>query len=178
MNGSSARKTVIFTAGWALLAMFGGCASGGSGGSSQDFPFVNNGGGSSRVADDDALYLATFQHLIRTERWVGTDYICIGVGTLLFDPQSPPRRMMSRLSSGTVRVVAATQCDIGRSQAQHRATRNQAQLIVVSNIKRTSDGAEAEAFQLTSRVDQELFRCILTEADGEWKVEQCQSRRL
>ena len=124
------------------------------------------------------MYLATFRHLIRTERWVGTDYVCVGIGTLIRDPQAPPGRMVNQLSAGTTRVVSATGCDIGGSVVQHRSTRSQAQLFVVMNVQRTSNGGEAEAYQFTSPVDQELFRCRLVEEGSEWKVERCESRRV
>lgn len=167
-------KQWICSIGLLMGLALGACASGGGG---DDFPFVNN-TSSSTLGEADELYLATFKYLIRTERWVGTDYVCVGIGTMLYDPQGPPGRMVSQLSSGTIRVVSATGCDIGRSTVQHRTTRNQAQLFVVSNVQRTQNGAEAEAFQLTSRVDQERFRCHLVNEDGEWKVERCESRRL
>ena len=86
--------------------------------------------------------------------------------------------MVSRLSTGTTRVVAATGCTIGNAGVQHRTTRSQAQLIVVNDVQRTNDGAQADAFQYTNRNDQEVFRCRLVEENGEWKVERCQSRRL
>jgi len=160
----------------ALATLVSACSSGG-GGSRSDFPFVNS-GRSNTLGERDALYEATFRYLIRTERWVGSDYICLGIGDMIYDPQAPPGRMVSRLSSGTTRVVSATGCTIGRSSVQHRTTRNQAQLIVVRSVRTTSEGAEAEAFQLTSGLDQELFRCRLSRESGEWKVERCQSRRL
>lgn len=165
------------TIGLLVCLVAAACSSGGSSRGGGDFPFVNN-RSSSTLGEADELYLATFKYLIRTERWMGTDYVCVGIGTMLYDPQGPPGRMVSKLSSGTTRVVSATGCDIGRSTVQHRTTRNQAQLFVVSNVQRTQNGAEAEAFQLTSRVDQERFRCQLVHEEGEWKVERCESRRL
>lgn len=157
------------------LACFFGASSCASGGSS-DLPFVNT--GSNTISESNELYLATFRHLIRTERWVGTDYICVGIGPITYDPQAPPGRIVSRLSAGTTRVVPATGCSIGRSFVQHRTTRNQAQLIVVNDVQTTSDGAEAQAYQFTTPQDQERFRCRLVRADGEWRVERCESRRL
>lgn len=162
--------------GLATLSALSGAACA-SGGGKTDFPFVDS-GSSNTLGESDAMYLATFRYLIRTERWVGTDYVCVGIGTMIYDPQSPPGRMVSQLSSGTTRVVSATGCDIGRSVVQHRTTRNQAQLFVVTLVQRTVDGAEAEAFQFTSPVDQERFRCRLVEEGGQWKVERCESRRL
>lgn len=166
------RQTAAVAGLVACLVSVSSCASG----SSNDLPFVNS--GSNTISESNELYLATFRHLIRTERWVGTDYICVGIGPITYDPQAPPGRIVSRLSAGTTRVIPATGCSIGRSFVQHRTTRNQAQLIVVNDVQTTSEGAEAQAYQFTTPQDQERFRCRLVKADGEWRVERCESRRL
>ena len=153
-----------------LLAMttLVACSSGGP-----KYPFAQNNSGG--IREQDELYLTTFRYLIRNERWIGTDIICIGMGGL---QTSPPARWNSILSTGTTRVVSSSSCTVGGSTVSHRTTRRQAQLIVVTAVTTVPDGAIADAYQVTSPADRERFRCRLVTKDNEWQVERCETRRM
>lgn len=151
-----------------MAVLVGGCASSGP-----DYPFVQDRGGG--LSEQDDIYLATFRYLIRNERWLGTDFICIGTGPL---PSSAPASWNRTLSTGTTRVVSMSSCTVGATGAVHRTTRRQAQLMVVTDVATDPEGAVAEAYQVTNRVDRERFRCRLSSEGGSWRVERCETRRM